>query len=320
MYGTKSLDPRLVLFLIGVGAMLQAHVTLGADQKDACLAAADAGQSLRDDGQYSIARDQFLTCAREVCPKIVHDQCTTWLHQLEEAIPTVVFSAKDDRGNDISAVRVISDGKLITSTLDGKPLPLDPGGHDIRFERDPNGAVTVHVILKAGEKNREVLATFPAVQGEPPPEGTPPPETSTHPPAEEGTSFLNARNVTALSLVGAGAIAIGVGVPFGLNSQSENTKANSIASNDLHGDTAACYAPVSPKPAACATLNSTRDVQNRDAILNYVFYIAGAALAVGGVATWLLWPKKEQDVPASTAWVTPTVGPGHAGLAVGGAF
>jgi hypothetical protein len=313
------LRARCFWILAGVGALSSSRPAEGADQKEACLAAADAGQSLRDDGQYSIARDQFLTCARDVCPKIVHDQCTTWLHQLEEATPTVVFGAKDDQGNDVSAARVIADGKLLTSTLDGKPVPLDPGAHDIRFERDPSGVVTVHVVLKAGEKNREVTATFPPAQGEAPSMGAQPPEAPVTTAGEAGSSsFWNARNVTAITLLGAGAIAVGLGVYFGVNSRNENNKAQSIANSPpISGNRGFCYMNQTPE---CSNLSDTRDGQNRDAILNEVFYVAGGALAAGAVATWLLWPKKDADHPASTAWVAPAIGPRRAGVAVGTAF
>jgi len=329
--GFRRLHRARFLWLVaGVGALSSSsRAANGADEKQACLAAADTGQSLRDDGQYSIARDQFLTCARDVCPRIVHDQCQTWLHQLDEATPTVVFGAKDEHGNDVGAARVISDGKLITSTLDGKPLPLDPGAHDIRFERDPNGTVTVHVVLKAGEKNREIAATFPPVQAESPADETPPPEAPTRVGGRAESSLWNARNVTSLSLLGAGVVAVGLGVYFGVNSRNENNKAHNIASaSPIDGSHSYCNMnTVAPTPsdavrkaAVCSSLSETRDAQNRDAILNEVFYGVGAVLAAGAVATWLLWPKKEADTPASTAWLTPMLGPRQAGMGVAAAF
>jgi hypothetical protein len=292
------------------------------DSKEACLTAADTGQSLRDDGQYAAARDQFLACARDVCPKLVHEQCTEWIRSLDEATPTVVFGAKDDHGNDVGAARVLSDGKLVTSNLDGKPLPLDPGPHDIRFERDPGGAVTVHVVLRTGEKNREVTATFPTIEGQPstsPEEGTAPASST---PGEEGhasSSFWNARSVTSLSLIVGGAAAVAMGVFFGLQSQSEKSTADGILANPqpagLGGNASACHPPDSN--LLCQNLGDTRDAQNRDALLDEVLYVAGGVLAAGAVASWFLWPKRPEE-HVGKAWVAPMVGPGHAG--VGGAF
>jgi hypothetical protein len=305
--------PLLLLSTNGPGR------ALAADEKEACLAAADQGQSLRDDGHYMVARDQFLTCARDVCPKLVHDQCTEWLRQLDEATPTVVFGAKDARGNDIAAARVLSDGKLVTSSLDGKPVPLDPGPHDIRFERDPNESVTVHVVLRTGEKNRDVTATMPSADGAPPPpDGTvpgsgPPPGGETAAPA----AFWNARNITSLSLLVGGVAAVGVGAYFGLQSQSEKSDADRIVRG--FGNSFQC-AGSQATVGDCATLNRARDNQNNDAVLNEVFYVAGGVLVVGAVATWFLWPKPADEARPSTAWITPEVGPGKAGVRVGGAF
>jgi hypothetical protein len=317
-----------ILLLLAVSGSVSSSALAadGADSKEACLSAADTGQSLRDDGQYAAARDQFLVCARDVCPKLVHEQCTEWLRSLDEATPTVVFGAKDDRGNDVGAARVLSDGKLVTSNLDGKPLLLDPGPHDIRFERDPGGAVTVHVVLRTGEKNREVTATFPTIEGQPstPAEEGRAPASST--PGEEShasSSFWNARSVTSLSLLVGGAAAVGVGVFFGLQSQSEKSTADGILANPqpagLNGNASACHAPDASTNPMCQNLSDTRDAQNRDAVLNEVLYVAGGVLAAGAVASWFLWPKRQEE-HVSKAWIVPTLGPGHAGVGVGGAF
>jgi hypothetical protein len=289
-----------------------------ADSKEACLAAADQGQSLRDEGKYSAARDEFVSCAGNACPKLVHGQCSEWLRQVDEAIPTVVFIAKDDHGKNLSAVRVLLDGKLVAPSLDGKPLPFDPGPHDTRFERDVNESVTVHVILRTGEKNREVTATFPAAEGQTSSalEGMAPAPASSGGDTD-ASSFWNARTVTSLSLLAGGAVAVGLAVDFGLQSQSENNQAEKIKSALPSTSTCANASPT--YEAACVNLRDTRAAQNRDAVLNEVLYVTGGALAAGAVATWFLWPKRQEEHPG-TAWVAPIVGAAHAGVGVGGSF
>ena len=47
---------------------------------------------------------------------------------------SVVPAAKDKKGRDIVDVKVSIDGKVVTETLDGKALPVDPGVHTFRFE------------------------------------------------------------------------------------------------------------------------------------------------------------------------------------------
>jgi hypothetical protein len=300
-----------------LGAVCVPVRALAADEKEVCLTAADQGQSLRDDGKYSVAREQFLTCSRSVCPKLVHDQCTDWLHQLDESMPTVVFGVKDEHGSDMSAVRILVDGKPFATSLDGKPVPMDPGTHDIRFERDdPSQSVSVHVVLRAGEKDREVTAAFPAADGQPDKSSD---GSSSHAgeSPQASSPFWNGRSITSLSLLGAGAVGVGLGVVFGLQSQSEARSADGIR-NDV--GSGGCRPNGNPANPRCTTLSDTRDAQNRDAVLNIVFYVGGGALAAGAVAAWLLWPKAEAEPKASAAWIAPMVTPTHAGLRVGGAF
>jgi hypothetical protein len=54
-------------------------------------------------------------------------------------------------------------------------------------------------------------------------------------------------------------------------------------------------------------------------VLNEALYITGGVLAVGAVASWFLWPKRDAE-HASTPWLAPMVGPARAGIGVGGAF
>lgn len=279
-----------------------------AGTKEACLSAADEGQSLRDDSKHMLAREQFLACARDVCPRLVRDQCTEWLRQLDEATPTVVFGAKDNRGNDVTSARVTSDGKLVTDHLDGKPVALDPGPHDIVFEREGAPPATVHVVLQTGEKNRNVSPTNPyllllnTMGG---------PEASNN----DGRSarFLAARNIASLSLLAAGVVGVGAGVAFGLESRSQADQATSLRMS------MPSYACASGSPPGCRALGDAVDAQNRDAVLSDVFYVAGGVLAGAAAATWLLWPRPHRDRPTAT-WLAPTAGEGRVGLSVGGVF
>src|ERR1700704_232380 len=116
MYLRNAFASSFVFFFIvavSESTSSQSLASEATDSKEACLAAADQGQSLRDEGKYSAARDEFLSCARSACPKLVHAQCSDWLRQVDEAIPTVIFAAKDDHGKNLSAVRVLLDGTVV---------------------------------------------------------------------------------------------------------------------------------------------------------------------------------------------------------------
>jgi hypothetical protein len=287
------------------------RTALGGDEKQICLTAADQGQSLRDDGKYMAAREQFFVCARDVCPKLVHDQCTEWVRQIDDATPTVVFGAKDAQGNDVMSARILADGKLVASALDGKPVTLDPGPHDIRFERDPVESVTVRVVLRTGEKNRDVSVAFPSegvsAGGGGNASGSP-------------GAFGRARLPTSISLIAGGAVAIGLGVFFGLQSLSERNTADGIVAG-FADPRRACADPIAVANAdACGRLGSARDSQNRDALLDGVFYATGGVLVAAAAATWFLWPKSRDASPGAVGYVAPTLGPGTAGVSLKGSF
>lgn len=131
-----------------------------ADEKQQCLSASDQGQSLRDEGKYRRAREAFATCARPVCPGIVQHDCVKWLADLEATSPSVVVNAKDDKGNDLTAVKVTVDGAPLASTLDGRPVLVDPGEHTFRYETDGFPPVEDRVVVHAGEKSRVLTVQF----------------------------------------------------------------------------------------------------------------------------------------------------------------
>ncbi|MGH7297845.1 MAG: hypothetical protein ACRELB_23095, partial [Polyangiaceae bacterium] len=127
-----------------------------ADEKQACMDAYEHGQELRQQGKLREAREQMLACARDRCPALAQQDCSRWLGELEEAIPSIIQLARDRNEQDLVDVHVLVDGAPLTDHLDGKPLPIDPGEHTLRFERSGDRAVEQTVVVAAGEKNRIV--------------------------------------------------------------------------------------------------------------------------------------------------------------------
>jgi hypothetical protein len=159
-----------LLALAGLAAFAAATSATGsarADDKQQCLSASDQGQSLRDEGKYRRAREAFTTCSRPVCPTIVQHDCVKWLADLEATSPSVVVNAKDDKGNDLTAVKVTVDGAALASTLDGRPVLVDPGEHSFRYETDGFPPVEDRVVIHSGEKSRVLTVQFgtPAAPG-----------------------------------------------------------------------------------------------------------------------------------------------------------
>jgi hypothetical protein len=135
-----------------------------ADDKQVCLDASSQGQQLRDDGKYRAARAQLVVCAREVCPAVVKRDCTQWLGEVDQTVPTVVVRARDSKG-DLAEVRVLVDGQTLLEKLDGKPAAIDPGEHVFRYEAQGHPPVEEHVVVRVGERNRLLDVQFGGAAG-----------------------------------------------------------------------------------------------------------------------------------------------------------
>jgi hypothetical protein len=126
-----------------IAGTLPARPARAADPTTAdCLSASETSLALRNQHQLRAARAQLLVCAHASCPADVRKECTRRVSDINAAMPTVVFEAKDTSGNDISAVKVSIDGQPLVERLEGTALSIDPGEHSFTFEAP--GQPTVH--------------------------------------------------------------------------------------------------------------------------------------------------------------------------------
>jgi hypothetical protein len=89
----------------------------------------------------------------------VRRDCSAWLEDIADAMPSVVIEARDEAGNALLDVSVFSGDQLLATHLDGKALPLDPGAHDLRFEY--KGQIqTLRVVALEGQAYRHVAVRF----------------------------------------------------------------------------------------------------------------------------------------------------------------
>lgn len=192
----------------------------------ACMKAHEQAQVLRLDGNLMQSRSALKACSLEECPAVLQRDCVRWLDEVSTQIPTVVFEAITEAG---AAQRVVVKQKeqVLTRELDGRPLEMNPGYYEFRFELPGRAPKLVPVLLKQGEKNRLVSVDFrrepdPAAQqsAATPPPPVPPPAPS---PAETVYSRPIPTSVYVLggvSLVSAGAAAI-----LGINTSAKEDRA-----------------------------------------------------------------------------------------------
>lgn len=148
----------LVAFAILAPSSLAVADTLS---KEACVDAHSRGQDARDQGKITLARKLFLTCAQSGCPAAVQGDCARFADDLSNLQPTVNFVARDGNGNDLPNTTVYVDGVLVATTIDGRPVEVDPGSHTVKFSNGGKDEV-VTVVIGTGEKGRVVQARFGA--------------------------------------------------------------------------------------------------------------------------------------------------------------
>ena len=257
----RSALPQVVGLVAAVATILLVPSVSRADDVGVCVKASEDGQQLRDDGKYKRAREQFVTCSRDVCPGIVKKDCTEWLQALDRSTPSVVVGARDAAGKDLTDVKVTVDGQPFITRLDGRPLPIDPGAHVMRYEAAGVPPVEEQVVVHAGEKNRPLMVRFTDPAPKPEPVRVAPERPA--PSASGGGGGVP----TAAIVVGAvGVVALGSFTFFGITGKGDVS--------DLRG--------------SCAP---SCDPTKVDAARNKLI-IADISLGVGvvalGVATWMV--------------------------------
>lgn len=127
--------------------------------KAQCIAANEKADTQRKNGQLRAARASLLVCANPACPKIVRDDCNKNIPDIESAIPTVTFTAKNG-ADDTSDVAIAMDGEAIAKQADGKPINVDPGEHQFVFTTSGFPPRMEKVVIREGEKNRHIEIQF----------------------------------------------------------------------------------------------------------------------------------------------------------------
>ncbi len=193
--------------VIGAALLLPLSVTATA-QADAkeCAGAYEKSQELKSQSKLRAAREALLICAQAACPDFIKRDCGKWLGEVDSQLPTVVFSAKV-KGEEVSDVRVLIGEEVIAETLDGRSLPMDPGGQVFTFESAEHGTKEVRFTVKEGQKAQNIVADY---GGETPTGGG------------AGVSTDDASDKTlAYVFTGVGAVGLGAFAFFALTGKSD---------------------------------------------------------------------------------------------------
>jgi hypothetical protein len=212
-----SLTRSAIRALLPLAFLTSSPTAHAEDLKEQCVARHSDAQKLRMEAKLRAAREALLVCARPECPAIARDDCTKWLGEVQDEIPTVVVVATDANGSDVADVKVLSDGVVVAPELTGQPVFLDPGPHALRFEREGSNPVERKLVLRVGERNRRVEVQFSPRLAGPPATGEPTEDTTTDTSASPGAPIP----VATWVLGGVGIVGIASFAYFTLDGQSK---------------------------------------------------------------------------------------------------
>ena len=148
-------------FLLTLSALLlSARAARAANPtKLQCITANEDADAQRKKGQLRAARASLLTCANAACPRLVRDDCNMRIGEVDAAIPTVTFTAKNG-AQDTTAVTVAMDGESLAKEADGKPINVDPGEHSFTYTLAGFPPQTEKIVIREGEKARHINIQF----------------------------------------------------------------------------------------------------------------------------------------------------------------
>lgn len=292
--------------LVALVALLGARTASAASpgpSREACLAAAERGQELRNAGKLQSARAELLVCQAASCPGLVRQDCIRWYGEVAEAVPSVIVSVKDDAGDDLVDATITIDGQAVPRESLGRPVPVDPGAHTVRAVRGDLQR-EIQVIVAEGVKQRAVeIVLAPPQKAAPiaaPTAPVSPPRVVLVPSEPVERSLLGPQRYVAIAIAGAGAFAVVTGAAIGAGYNSD----------------------VSSLRAGCGRTTSCTQAEV-DAIAGqktaaYVLAGLGGALVVSGVVLFVTGAPPRREKPSLSAGVVPIGGGAFASL--GGSF
>jgi hypothetical protein len=154
----RTPSARALAPLLFVTATFATFVARPADaDPKACIRAHASGQRELKAGHLKAASQLFTSCGSdESCPDQLRKECAEFLDTVKKTIPTVIFSALDEDGKDISGVKVYSNDDLVVDGLDGRAYEMDPGKYHLRFILPAGEPLSIDVVIREAEKTRVI--------------------------------------------------------------------------------------------------------------------------------------------------------------------
>jgi hypothetical protein len=282
---------RGLAFLVVLAAMTGAGNLASAQDTDACINASEKAVALRKADKLIEQRAALAICAASSCPDAIRTSCQQRIVQANQAIPTIVFFARDGSGRDLVAVKLTIDGSAYADRLDGSAIALNPGEHEFRFEMTGLEAVVKRFVMHQGEQNRREIivlgapmlaaASAPSASTAPvmPPDASAPAVAT---PDQNAPGRSSPQRTLGLVVGGVGVASLAAGAIFGgLSMAAHGSYEKNCGSNIGAPAAGLCNSQGVSGESDAATKGT----------LSTVFFIAGGVATVAGAALFFTSPK-----------------------------
>ncbi len=280
--------------LTGASVLWASEASAQDDDVKACAEAYEQAQVTRNSGKLKESEEQLRVCVRDVCPDFVKVDCGQWLSDVRREMPSIILMVTDGSGNELKDVQVGMDGTVLTQALDGKALEVNPGPHEITFERQ-GAKRSERVSIRQGEKNRVIKIELvlhadsdadgvsdeedrcPSQLGEVSNGGCPMPPPAASPPA----SGLSGLEVGAIVAAGVGVLGFG-------------TFAVAGAMSRIHASDAVDECGSTGEKCSSARID---ELQKGEALLNPIANVGAIVGGVGVATAVVLFALSLEDNP-----------------------
>lgn len=127
------------------------------DKRAACFEAHRNAQELKQKSRFLETREQLLICSRAECPGAIIEDCGSWLSEMEQVTPSMVFEVYVD-GKDAPQAKIFVDDVAVQDTASG--VKVNPGSHSVRATLPTFKPITQVVTLPAGQRMRLIRFDF----------------------------------------------------------------------------------------------------------------------------------------------------------------
>ena len=128
----------------------------------ACTAAFEKAKEVAQGSHFQEANEWFAVCAKATCGRSLRRRCAAVHQRIAALLPSVVPVVTNAEGAPSNDIVVRMDGEVLTSSLDGTAIVVDPGHHQFTFASGGEIFATRSLVIEKGQQHQVVSAVFQA--------------------------------------------------------------------------------------------------------------------------------------------------------------